>query len=971
MMVTFISQCEKKSLNKTRRVLDTFANRIGNNTWQTVITEQGLNAVQKLLNKTATKNTAVSCHWIRSRSRSDVLWIIGKKNKFNNQGIVPVNYTNQLNALKMDNITVNIENFYANTKKQPLTEHLFAVGFVAYLLCKKITNNDMLSKAVFTAGCWHDMGKIDPAFQLWLTNKTKKKIINEIPEDGQHIDKSGQFSFEKHPRHNEISLLLYFLLDDENDKSINKANKNLIKHCIYWHHAKPVRKEDFKKLDGINQKITPTEVTKIIPITHEIIKNLNNLMKNYSSDLTITKHVKHPSEDKLFDVTHEHLPKFKSYGENEQISSFKKDIEINAKNNIARTVIITADRLVSSLTREELQHHIEHKSLNTLLKDALSIGRGLKHDIQTCLNNFDKKYPDSARNKQQSKAVKELSDKDLNISVLQGPAGCGKTKIALEWAAENHAKKIIWICPRIQICQGLVNDLKDDEYLPNTKIEICTGEFKNLYQNGIEKPTPENEEFSGEIILTTIDQVINTITTHTKITGLMQYMNAHVVFDEFHEYIPMAGFNLLFAELVSCKSIQEKSNNTLLISATPNYFFLQELLNLDKEDITNIESFNKSQYKIEFQNFDETLENESNPLHQPQEKTTFVISNTALTAQKSFITNQNTQNEILIHSKFTQTDRKDLFNEVFNSFKESGNKKFDVLRAGPIVQASLNITCSKMITEFTNAENWLQRMGRLDRFSKNTSPNLYISAISDNVKNGKCLGNGRFLNSLFCLQSTKAWFDFLKNKLPENDTVTISKIYQIYLDFYQDENCINAITQDLISALKYSVQQIELKVIDPISFPSKKKTKNDTLRIKNNSLRGDNRFAQMAIRNINNGNEEFPNKYACEGEFLTISVQLIKGYGDSERDLLSVMAKKHHNINSKQQYGVTKITRYKERIYLKKAKEPETPIFLSYTPEDLKQVEAQQNNYAVYYAIGKNQPIGAISADQINSQGVQ
>jgi len=36
MMVTFVSQCEKKSLAKTRRVLDAFANRIGSNTWQTV-----------------------------------------------------------------------------------------------------------------------------------------------------------------------------------------------------------------------------------------------------------------------------------------------------------------------------------------------------------------------------------------------------------------------------------------------------------------------------------------------------------------------------------------------------------------------------------------------------------------------------------------------------------------------------------------------------------------------------------------------------------------------------------------------------------------------------------------------------------------------------------------------------------------------------------------------------------------------
>ncbi|MCF6319901.1 MAG: ORF6N domain-containing protein, partial [Proteobacteria bacterium] len=46
MIVTFISQCEKKSLNKTRRVLDAFANRIGNRTWQTPITEEGLQAVK-------------------------------------------------------------------------------------------------------------------------------------------------------------------------------------------------------------------------------------------------------------------------------------------------------------------------------------------------------------------------------------------------------------------------------------------------------------------------------------------------------------------------------------------------------------------------------------------------------------------------------------------------------------------------------------------------------------------------------------------------------------------------------------------------------------------------------------------------------------------------------------------------------------------------------------------------------------
>lgn len=93
MMVTFVSQCDKKAIKRTRRVLDAFADRIGDNTWQTLITKDGLAAVKKLLRKTASKNTAVACHWIRSRSRSDLVWTIGQKDKFNRQGRVPVNRT--------------------------------------------------------------------------------------------------------------------------------------------------------------------------------------------------------------------------------------------------------------------------------------------------------------------------------------------------------------------------------------------------------------------------------------------------------------------------------------------------------------------------------------------------------------------------------------------------------------------------------------------------------------------------------------------------------------------------------------------------------------------------------------------------------------------------------------------------------------------------------------------------------------
>lgn len=93
MMVTFVSQCEKNALKKTRRVLDSFAERIGDNTWQTIITEEGLSTVKTMLRRTASRSTAVSCHWMRGRTRSELLWIVGNKDKFNTRGRVPVHRT--------------------------------------------------------------------------------------------------------------------------------------------------------------------------------------------------------------------------------------------------------------------------------------------------------------------------------------------------------------------------------------------------------------------------------------------------------------------------------------------------------------------------------------------------------------------------------------------------------------------------------------------------------------------------------------------------------------------------------------------------------------------------------------------------------------------------------------------------------------------------------------------------------------
>lgn len=93
MMVLFTSRSEKKALLTTRQILDSFADRIGNDTWRTVITQEGLLTVKNLLRRSATKNTAVACHWLRSRSHSQLLWIVGSRSKYDETGRVPVNTT--------------------------------------------------------------------------------------------------------------------------------------------------------------------------------------------------------------------------------------------------------------------------------------------------------------------------------------------------------------------------------------------------------------------------------------------------------------------------------------------------------------------------------------------------------------------------------------------------------------------------------------------------------------------------------------------------------------------------------------------------------------------------------------------------------------------------------------------------------------------------------------------------------------
>ncbi|WP_196801944.1 type I-F CRISPR-associated helicase Cas3f [Thioalkalivibrio sp. ALE19] len=91
MQIAVVSLCEKRAIQRTRRVMDRYAVRSGNNTWMTMISAEGAREIRKALRKTATRNTAVACYQVKRRTWS-LLWVVGRSGAFGPHGAVAVSH---------------------------------------------------------------------------------------------------------------------------------------------------------------------------------------------------------------------------------------------------------------------------------------------------------------------------------------------------------------------------------------------------------------------------------------------------------------------------------------------------------------------------------------------------------------------------------------------------------------------------------------------------------------------------------------------------------------------------------------------------------------------------------------------------------------------------------------------------------------------------------------------------------------
>lgn len=136
MHVVFISNCTGKAIARTRRTLDGYAQRSGDNTWMTPITTEGLAEVRSLLRRSASRNTAVACFRNDGYRRMRLLFTVGRAGAFDARGASPI-----------------------SVGSKPRGTALPGWSKVACLLAA-------------AAGYGHDLGKLGAAFQNKLRQRT-------------------------------------------------------------------------------------------------------------------------------------------------------------------------------------------------------------------------------------------------------------------------------------------------------------------------------------------------------------------------------------------------------------------------------------------------------------------------------------------------------------------------------------------------------------------------------------------------------------------------------------------------------------------------------------------------------------------------------------------------------------------------------------------------------------------------------
>lgn len=341
---------------------------------------------------------------------------------------------------------------------------------------------------------------------------------------------------------------------------------------------------------------------------------------------------------------------------------------------------------------------------------------------------------------------------DLCEAVLQGknvllcaPTGAGKTMAALLpfiYSFHNNIsfpKKLIYSVPLRTLGNSLYDSTSKGlrEYYEKNPVNDDNKIITSI-QTG---ESPDDPEFLSDIVFTTYDQSLSgflniPVGLSDKKANMLSgaIASSYLIFDEIHLYDFDKAFktlNFLMKELEGIapfcimsatltkeikKKIEERYKETLEIIDLSNPKYTQ--------DLKQIEGNRKKFCHIE----EKVLDVES--VFSKHKQKTIVIFNTVKDAQAFYkeLINKKPENTeiILIHSRFTQEDRREKEKRIIDAFNEDEDKKANIiLVATQVIEVGIDISADTMHTVCCPANSLIQRIGRCARRNSETG-NIYV-----------------------------------------------------------------------------------------------------------------------------------------------------------------------------------------------------------------------------------------------------
>lgn len=844
--------------------------------------------------------------------------------------------------------------FLANSIGQPLAAHCALVGLLSrHIVASLYPAKPALRASALHAGLLHDVGKIDPCYASYVS---AGDLTSPLDEDGCH-QSHKDFTFDAHPRHNEVSWWMAesFFMSDQSGAMGNAANWQAAKYAIFWHHAKPLRSSEgearFGNLSNIAWLLEPS--LEVLRASFRDLWEEINRLAGVDSPLLLSSS---PTDDA------KPTPAFKERYANfinlEAEQQLEKSLNLEAARSAIRSAVVSADRVVSAMSVEELHYWLDEarqrQRFPSMPWEEAGRGNRVIDQIAAMRERFEEATPGSQRNVQQARAAARLAQESQ--SILKGPAGCGKTKIFLEYIEQTATPRTFVLVPRVTVGLSLFHELVT-EYGITDGVELYTGEQKLISPSDGShfRETADKEAFSGNIVITTVDQVCSLALSHRRINLLTEIMSSNLIVDEFHEIFDIPGISLMFLEIMRLREwMGERTAKTLLISATPNRFMVERMGSAERLDDPHVEvvpSFNAQPFHIELRS--QAGISEAHPYSSLRNKGMIAIANSAVRAQISAIQAALEGADILcFHSKFSRSERTSVFERVMSEFGKARGQSQCVLFSGPIVQASLNITTTEMHTEICTAENWFQRLGRLNRFADFDS-----SSYTTHCDRDKCgepaVIQRQVLEKQNAAARTTAWLNFLAG-LERARRWTLAELYAEYDRFHELDSTAVAYASDFQKILKASAAAFARCSFDPVQLPASilERSKKAPLRVSKNSLRGSSCFVLPWVWDLSAAEASQKWLYdddSPDGDTMSEDVEQVRALGadiDGESgttlidELLRFMRKKIREpgeqalreglpIGLKQLFGKKKAVADAQAWWLNQARSRSTPVLVS------------------------------------------